>query len=68
MRGLEGWVDVSLQVSPSGDVIAPRVEESSRGRMFNRAALNAVEQWKYEPRSDSTTSERVRVRLQFRSN
>jgi protein TonB len=65
MRGLEGWVDVSLQVSPSGDVIAPRVEESSRGRMFNRAALNAVQQWKYEPRSESADSERVRVRLKF---
>lgn len=65
MRGLEGWVDVSLQVSPSGDVLAPRVEESSRGRMFNRAALTAVEQWKYEPRSDGTTSERMRVRLRF---
>ena len=63
MRGLEGWVDVSLQVSPSGDVIAPRIEESSRGRMFNRAALSAVQQWKYEPRG--ATSERVRVRLQF---
>lgn len=68
MRGLEGWVDVSLEVSPSGDVIAPRVEESSRGRMFNRAALNAVEQWKYEPRADGTTSERVRVRLQFKQS
>jgi TonB family protein len=68
MRGFEGWVDVSLQVSPTGDVIAPRVEESSRGRMFNRAALNAVQQWKYQPPGDGTTSERVRVRLQFKQS
>jgi protein TonB len=68
MRGLEGWVDVSLEVSSSGDVIAPRVEESSRGRMFNRAALNAVQQWKYEPRSDGRISERLRVRLQFKQS
>lgn len=68
MRGLEGWVDVSLEVSSSGDVIAPRVEESSRGRMFNRAALNAVQQWKYEPRSDGGASERLRVRLQFKQS
>lgn len=68
MRGLEGWVDVSLQVSASGDVITPRVEDSSRGRMFNRAALSAVQQWKYEPRSDGTTSERISVRLQFRQS
>lgn len=66
MRGFEGWVEVSLQVSPSGDVIDPRVEDSSRGRMFNRAALSAVQQWKYEPRGDGSTSDRLRVRLQFR--
>lgn len=68
MRGLEGWVDVSLQVSPSGDVIGSRVEDSSRGRMFNRAALAAVQQWKYEPRNDGILSERVRVRLQFKQS
>jgi TonB family protein len=68
MRGLEGWVDVSMQVSASGDVIALRVEESSRGRLFNRAALNAVQQWKYEPRSDGTTSERLRVRVRFKQS
>jgi protein TonB len=69
MRGIEGWVDISLQVSAAGDVVAPRVEDTSRGRMFNNAALTAVEQWKYEPRSDGSTSERVRVRVRFqRSN
>ncbi|MFC4309667.1 TonB family protein [Steroidobacter flavus] len=69
MRGIEGWVDVSLQISAAGDVVEPRVEDTSRGRIFNRAALAAVEQWKYEPRSDGSTSERVRVRLRFqRSN
>lgn len=65
MRGLEGWVDVSLQVTAAGDVIEPRVEDSSRGRLFNKAALAAVEQWKYEPRSDGASSDRLRVRLKF---
>lgn len=65
MRGIEGWVDVSMAVNAAGDVVAPRIEETSRGRLFNRAALSAVQQWKYEPR-DGDTSERVRVRLQFR--
>lgn len=68
MRGIEGWVDVSLQVSATGDVIAPRVEESSRGRMFNRAALAAVEQWKYEPPGEGATGERIRVRLKFQQS
>ena len=64
MRGIEGWVDVSLEVNAAGDVVAPKIEDSSRGRLFNRAALSAVQQWKYEPR-DGDTSERIQVRLRF---
>lgn len=66
MRGVEGWVEVSLQVTPAGDVIDPRIEATSRGRLFNRAALIAVQQWQYEPRGDGAAIERLRVRLQFR--
>ena len=66
MRGFEGWVDVSLEVNSAGDVVEPRVEAASRGRMFNRAALTAVEQWKYEPLGEGVTSKRFRVRLQFK--
>jgi protein TonB len=68
MRGLEGWVDITLQVTAAGDVIAPRVEESSHGRLFNRVALAAVQQWKYEPRGDGAPTEEVRVRLQFQQS
>ena len=68
IRGMEGWVDVSLQVSAAGDVIAPRVEATSRGRLFNRAALAAVQQWKYAPRSGDVTEERILVRLKFRQS
>ena len=68
IRGIEGWVDVSLQVNAAGEVIAPRIEGSSRGRMFNRSALSAVQQWKYEPRSGDVSAERIRVRLQFRQS
>jgi protein TonB len=66
MRGIEGWVDVSLEVNAAGDVVAPRIEDSSRGRLFHRAAITAVQQWKYEPRTDGATSERIHVRLRFR--
>jgi TonB family protein len=65
MRGIEGWVDVSLDVSAAGDVVASRIEDSSRGRLFNRAALAAVQQWKYEPRGAQATTETVLVRLKF---
>lgn len=65
MRGIEGWVDVSLDVSAAGDVIASRIEDSSRGRLFNRASLAAVQQWKYQPRGAQATTETVLVRLKF---
>jgi protein TonB len=68
MRGVEGWVEVSLQVTAAGKVEAARVEATSRGRLFNRAALAAVEQWQYEPRGDGAPTERLRVRLQFRQS
>jgi protein TonB len=68
IRGVEGWVEVSLQVTAAGNVVAPRVETTSRGRLFNRAALAAVEQWKYEPRGDGAPTQTLRVRLQFRQS
>jgi protein TonB len=65
MRGIEGWVDVNVVVTPSGDVLEQNVVASSRGRVFERAALNAVRQWKYEPRATNDT-ERLQVRVDFR--
>lgn len=66
LRGIEGWVDVSLAVTASGDVTHPRIENSSMSHLFGRAALAAVKQWKYTPLAISPdATERVRVRVQF---
>jgi protein TonB len=66
--GAEGWVNVSLSVTPAGDVIDPRVEQSSNGTLFNRAALAAVRKWKYEPfaSADPLAAQRLLVRVEFR--
>lgn len=68
MRGIEGWVDVSLLVTSSGNVSDVRVEDSSRRQLFERAALAAVRQWKYEARAldDPNLNKRLRARVQFR--
>lgn len=68
LSGAEGWVDVSLSVTPTGNVLDPRVEESSNGRLFDRAALAAVRKWKYEPyaASDHGATQRTLVRVDFR--
>ena len=40
---------VEFDVTPEGTVIDPRVIETSN-TCFNRAAMRAVEQWRYQPR------------------
>ena len=48
-QGKEGWVELSFVISETGDVLEPMIEQSSGGEPFERAALRAVEQWKYLP-------------------
>jgi protein TonB len=66
--GAEGWVNVSVAITPAGNVVDPRVEQSSNGTLFDRAALAAVRKWRYEPfaSADPLASQRVLVRVEFR--
>jgi protein TonB len=50
MRGkkVEGVVTVIFVVDPSGKVSAPRVEQSTHAA-FEKPALEAIRQWKFEP-------------------
>jgi protein TonB len=50
MRGkkVEGLVTVVFVVDPSGKVATPRVEKSTHP-VFEKPALDAVKQWKFEP-------------------
>jgi periplasmic protein TonB len=68
LAGAEGWVNVSMSVTPAGNVLNPRAEESSNGTLFNRAALAAVRKWRYEPfaSADPKATQRVTVRVDFR--
>lgn len=65
VAGAEGWVNVSMSVTPAGNVLDPRVEESSNGKLFDRAALTAVRKWKYEPFS-AAEPQRLTVRVEFK--
>ncbi len=65
-RQLEGWVQVSLEIAPSGEVIEPRVEAGERRYLFERAALAAVRQWKYVPDPNRLAGDRWTVRVAFR--
>jgi protein TonB len=49
-RGLEGWVHVRFTITTAGTVEGAEVVKSSHG-MFERAALEAVGKWKYQPQT-----------------
>jgi TonB family protein len=68
IRGAEGWVNVSLSVTPAGNVLDPHVVETSNGTTFDRAALSAVSKWKYEPfaSADPNATRPVTVRVEFK--
>ncbi|MCP1728428.1 protein TonB [Natronospira proteinivora] len=50
IQGVEGWVRVSFTITPEGRVVNARVVDSQPRRMFDRSALRAVEQWRFQPR------------------
>lgn len=51
-QGKEGWVELSFVVGETGEVIEPMIEQSSGGAPFEREALRAIAQWKYEPATE----------------
>lgn len=50
IQGIEGWVRVRFTIRADGSVTNARVVESRPGRVFDRAALKAIERWRFRPR------------------
>lgn len=49
IQDLEGWVDVEFTVALDGTAHSPRILESSIDGVFDRATLEAVASWRFEP-------------------
>lgn len=67
-RGIEGWVRVMFTISPTGTVDDARIVAAEPQRVFDAAALRAVEKWKYKPRivdGRPVAREDVEVTLRF---
>lgn len=66
-QGLSGWVDVYFTVTPSGETANIEVAESVPRSIFDRAAINAVEKWLFEPIEfrGQIISQRAAARLKF---
>lgn len=66
LSGVEGFTVVEFTVMPDGTVAEPAIKQSSY-RLFSRAALAAIEEWKFEP-VVAEAGEAIPVRSAMRFN
>lgn len=66
-RGVSGWVEVSFTVTQTGGIENARVTNSEPKEVFDFAALQAVEQWRFEPpmRDGKPSSQVTKIKLRF---
>jgi protein TonB len=66
----EGWVEVSFTISPTGDVGNVKVLDAQPRHVFDRAAVDAVTRWKYEPamQAGSPVASDRQQRIEFKLN
>ena len=68
-RGVTGWVTLEFTVTKIGTVSNPRVVAARPTRIFDRAALNGVRRWRYNPRilnGEAVDTPGVQITLEFR--
>ncbi|MDH4107027.1 MAG: TonB family protein [Gammaproteobacteria bacterium] len=66
-RNVEGWVDLVFTVTPEGEVADIEVIDADPATTFNDAAVESVEQWRFDPvlEGNRPVSKRVAVRMSF---
>lgn len=66
-RGISGWVDVEFTVASDGSTRDATVRASEPAGVFDRAALDSVARWRYEPRmvNGTVVDQRVAARVRF---
>ena len=69
-KGLEGSVDVRFTITSRGTVENPAVISADPPNVFDRAAIDAVRRWRYDPRvvDGKPVDSQSRVRLEFKLN
>jgi protein TonB len=67
-RGVEGWVELRFTITKAGTVADIEVTASVPGTIFNRAAVQAVSKWRYNPKVENGAAvdrPGVRQRIKF---
>ena len=67
-RDISGWVDVYFTVTPTGETTDVSVNRADPESIFDRAAIEAVEKWAFEPVEyrGQIISQRAGTRVVFR--
>lgn len=64
----EGWVELSFTITSGGDVSDVKVVDAQPRHVFDRAAIDAVSRWKYQPATQEGTpvASTKRQRIEFK--
>lgn len=67
-RGIEGWVRLEIVVKPNGTVGDARVIDANPKQIFDQAALEAIQRWRFKPtyRDGRAVEQRVVQEINFR--
>ncbi|MBA3563443.1 MAG: energy transducer TonB [Gammaproteobacteria bacterium] len=67
VRDIDGWIDLEFTVTEIGQTRAIEVTGAKSRGWFDRAAIEAVEQWQFRPelKNGQPIEHRAKVRLQF---
>ena len=68
VKHLEGWVEIEFTITPAGQVTNATVAGANPARIFNDAALRAVQRWTFKPKMDNgkAVEERMKRRIEFK--
>jgi protein TonB len=66
-NGVEGWVDVEFTITPAGETTDLVVRDADPREVFEKAALDAIKRWKFEPivKDGAAVTQRAILRVRF---
>jgi len=64
---VEGWVDVEFTIAPDGTTTNLQVRSAEPKDIFDKAALDALSKWRFEPvqRNGAPVAQRATIRVRF---
>ncbi|GFE78156.1 hypothetical protein GCM10011487_01560 [Steroidobacter agaridevorans] len=65
--GTEGWVQVEFTIAPDGSTRDLRVRDSAPEQVFDKAALDSVSKWRFEPirKNGAPVAQRAVLQVRF---